>query len=80
MDMSRPTLYRRAGRWPRTVTKVREDRRVAPARTPDEAAERLRRAGFRIAEPTRKTPIRPIDVPGLDLSKGLDEARGKRSR
>jgi hypothetical protein len=60
------------------AAKAREEQRVAPAKSTDEAAERLRQAGFRVAEPARKTPIRPIDVPGQDLSRGLDEARGKR--
>ncbi len=50
------------------------------ARTPDEAARRLRAAGFRVIEPKRTEPIRPIDVPGLDLSEALEEARGKRTR
>lgn len=62
------------------ATNARGEQKIPPVRTADEAGERLRRVGFRVAEPTRKTPIRPIDVPGLDLSEGLDEARGKRSR
>lgn len=50
------------------------------ASTPDEAARRLRAAGFKVRDQERREPIRPIDVTGLTLSKALDEARGKRPR
>jgi hypothetical protein len=79
-DRARGVGYGRCGRWLGVTTNAREERRTAPARTADEAAERLRRAGFQVREQERKEPIRPLNVPGLDLSKALDEARGKRSR
>lgn len=62
------------------ATRERRTEGMHAARTPQEAADRLRAAGFRVIEPKRKGTFRPIDVPGLDLSKALEEARGKRSR
>jgi hypothetical protein len=46
-------------------------------RASDDAARRLRRAGFRVEEPTTDEPFKPISVRGLDLSGALRKSRGK---
>jgi hypothetical protein len=51
--------------------------RRAAAESPKEAARRLRDAGFRVREPSGRRAWKPLDVPGLDLSRALDEVRGK---
>lgn len=62
------------------ATAKRRAKSGTAARSPDEAARRLRAAGFSVREQGRREPMKPIDVPGLDLSRALEEARGKRRR
>ena len=47
--------------------------KLAPARTPEEAARKLEEAGYRVAEPTTKRLPEPLRIKGL--SRSLREVR-----
>lgn len=47
--------------------------KVRPARSPEEAARKLEKAGYRVAEPTTKRLPEPLRIKGL--SRSLREVR-----